>query len=99
GTDLPHRAIREQIAMAIDLIVQTARMRDGSRKIVSLTEIQGLEGEVITTTELFKFELYGMENGKIVGRLVPTGIRPRFMDRLEAAGIRLPPSIFGVGRR
>ncbi|GBD08032.1 Putative conjugal transfer protein [Candidatus Thermoflexus japonica] len=99
GTDLPHRAIREQIAMAIDLIVQTARMRDGSRKIVSLTEIQGLEGEVITTTELFKFEQYGMEGGKIVGRLVPTGIRPRFMDRLEAAGIRLPPSIFGIGRK
>jgi len=99
GTDLPHRAIREQIAMAIDLIVQTARMRDGSRKIISLTEIQGLEGEVITTTELFKFEQYGMEGGKIVGRLIPTGIRPRFMDRLEAAGIRLPPSIFGAGRR
>jgi pilus assembly protein CpaF len=99
GTDLPHRAIREQIAMAIDLIVQTARMRDGSRKIVSLTEIQGLEGEVITTTELFKFEQYGMEGGKIVGRLVPTGIRPRFIDRLEEAGIRLPPSIFGIGRR
>ncbi len=99
GTELPHRAIREQIAMAIDLIVQTARMRDGSRKIVSVTEIQGLEGEVITTTELFKFEQYGMEGGKIVGRLVPTGIRPRFMDRLEAAGIRLPPAIFGVGRR
>lgn len=99
GTDLPHRAIREQIAMAIDLIVQTARMRDGSRKIVSLTEIQGLEGEVITTTELFKFEQYGMEGGRIVGRLVPTGIRPRFMDRLEAAGIRLPPAIFGAGRR
>ena len=99
GTDLPHRAIREQIAMAIDLIVQTARMRDGSRKIVSLTEVQGLEGEVITTTELFKFEHYGMEGGKIVGRLVPTGIRPRFIDRLEEAGIRLPPSIFGIGRR
>lgn len=99
GTDLPHRAIREQIAMAIDLIVQTARMRDGSRKIVSLTEIQGLEGEVITTTELFRFEQYGMEGGKIVGRLVPTGIRPHFIDRLEAAGIRLPPAIFGVGRR
>ncbi|MDW8183860.1 MAG: CpaF family protein [Anaerolineae bacterium] len=99
GTDLPHRAIREQIAMAIDLIVQTARMRDGSRRIISLTEIQGLEGEVITTTELFRFEQYGMEGGKIVGRLVPTGIRPRFMDRLEAAGIRLPPAIFSVGRR
>jgi pilus assembly protein CpaF len=99
GTDLPHRAIREQIAMAIDLIVQTARMRDGSRRIVSVTEIQGLEGEVITTTELFKFEHYGMEGGKIVGRLVPTGIRPRFIDRLEEAGIRLPPSIFGIGRR
>ncbi|MCS7351826.1 MAG: CpaF family protein [Anaerolineae bacterium] len=99
GTDLPHRAIREQIAMAIDLIVQTARMRDGSRRIISLTEIQGLEGEVITTTELFRFEQYGMEGGKIVGRLVPTGIRPHFIDRLEAAGIRLPPAIFGVGRR
>jgi pilus assembly protein CpaF len=99
GTDLPHRAIREQISMAIDLIVQTARLRDGSRRILSITEIQHMEGEVITTTDLFEFEQYGMEGGKIVGRLVPRGLRPRFNDRLEAAGIRLPPSIFGIGRR
>jgi pilus assembly protein CpaF len=58
-----------------------------------------MEGEVITTTDLFEFEQYGMEGGKIVGRLVPRGLRPRFNDRLEAAGIRLPPSIFGIGRR
>jgi len=99
GTDLPHRAIREQISMAIDLIVQTARLRDGSRRILSITEVQHMEGEVITTTDLFEFEQYGMEGGKIVGRLVPRGLRPRFNDRLEAAGIRLPPSIFGIGRR
>ncbi len=99
GMDLPSRAIREQVASAIDLIVHQERMRDGTRKIVNLTEISGMEGEVITMTDIFVFEQTGIENGQIVGRLRPTGLRPKFMDKIEAAGINLPPSIFGIGER
>ncbi len=99
GMELPHRAIREQVASAIDLIVQLERMRDGSRRVVAITEIQGMEGDVITTADIFKFEQVGFEKGKVIGRLRPTGIRPKFMDRIEHAGIHLPPSIFGVSQR
>lgn len=95
GMDLPHRAIREQIASAIDLIVHLERLRDGTRKVVSVTEIQGMEGDTIVRTDIFKFEQTGIENGRVIGVLRPTGLRPRFMDKIEAAGIRLPPSIFG----
>ena len=97
GMDLPIRAIREQIAAAINLVCHQERMRDGSRKITHITEITGMEGEIITTTDIFLFEQTGSENGKIVGRLRPTGLRPKFMDRIEETGIHLPPSIFGVG--
>ena len=79
GTDLPHRAIREQISSAINLIVQVDRMRDGTRKITSISEIQGMEGDIITTSEIFRFEQTGIENGKVIGRLRPTGLRPKFM--------------------
>jgi len=99
GMDLPVRAIREQISSAVDLIVHQDRMRDGTRKVVFITEVSGMEGEVITTTDLFVFEQMGIENGKIVGRLRPTGLRPKFMDKLEQAGIHLPASIFGIGER
>jgi len=99
GMDLPHRAIREQIASAIDVIIQQERMRDGSRRVVAVSEVQGMEGEVITMSEIFTFEKTGIENGKIIGRLMPTGLRPRFIDRIESAGIRLPPNIFGIGTR
>jgi pilus assembly protein CpaF len=99
GMELPHRAIREQVSAAIDVIVQLDRMRDGSRRVISITEVQGMEGDVITTAELFKFEQNGYENGRVIGRLRPTGIRPKFMDRIEQAGIHLPASIFGVGQR
>jgi pilus assembly protein CpaF len=99
GMDLPSRAIREQVASAIDLIVHQERMRDGTRKVTNLTEISGMEGEVITMTDIFVFEQTGIENGQIVGRLRPTGLRPKFMDKIEAAGINLPPSIFGIGER
>jgi pilus assembly protein CpaF len=97
GFDLPVRAIREQIASAIDLIVHGERLRDGSRKIVNITEVAGMEGDVITLTDLFIFEQTGYEGDKILGRLRPTGLRPKFMDKLEAAGIHLPPQIFGIG--
>jgi pilus assembly protein CpaF len=99
GMELPHRAIREQVASAIDLIVQLSRFRDGSRRVVSITEVQGMEGDVITTADVFKFEQSGFENGRVIGRLRPTGIRPKFMNRIEEAGIHLPPSIFGVAQR
>jgi pilus assembly protein CpaF len=99
GMDLPVRAIREQVASAVDLICQQERMRDGTRKVTSVTEVSGMEGDVITMTDIFVFEQTGMENGKIVGRLRPTGLRPKFMDKIETAGINLPPSIFGIGER
>ena len=99
GMDLPIRAIREQVASAIDLIVHQERMRDGTRKITNITEVTGMEGNVITTTDLFVFEQTGYENGKVVGQLRPTGLRPKFMERIEAAGIHMPPTIFGLGRR
>lgn len=99
GMDLPHRAIREQIAAAIDVIIQLERLRDGTRRVVAITEIQGMEGDVVTTADIFKFEQVGFENGKVIGRLRPTGIRPKFIDRIEQAGIHLPASVFGVGER
>lgn len=99
GYDLPVRAIREQISSAIDLIVHVDRMRDGSRKMVNLTEVVGMEGEIITLTDLFQFEQTGFEEGKVVGSLRSTGLRPGFMDRIEAAGVHVPPAIFGIGAR
>lgn len=99
GMDLPSRAIREQVASAINLVIHQERLRDGTRKIVNITEITGMEGDVITMTDLFVFEQVGLENGRVVGRLRPTGLRPRFMDKFEIAGIHLPPSIFGIGER
>jgi pilus assembly protein CpaF len=99
GMELPHRAIREQVAAAIDMIVQLERLRDGTRRVVSITEVQGMEGDVITTADIFKFEQSGYENGRVIGRLRPTGIRPKFIDRIEQAGIHLPPSTFGVAQR
>ena len=99
GMDLPVRAIREQVSSAVDVICQQERMRDGTRKVTTITEVSGMEGEVITMTDIFVFEQTGMENGKIMGRLRPTGLRPKFMDKIETAGINLPPSIFGIGER
>jgi pilus assembly protein CpaF len=99
GMELPVRAIREQVSSAIDVVVHQERMRDGSRKVTNITEVSGMEGDVITTTDIFVFEQTGYENGKVLGRLRPTGLRPKFMEKIEAAGIHLPPSIFGVGSR
>jgi pilus assembly protein CpaF len=99
GMDLPARAVREQISSAINLVVHQERLRDGTRKIIYITEVSGMEGEVITLTDLFVFEQSGIENGQVIGRLRPTGLRPKFMDKIEASGIHLPPSIFGIGER
>jgi len=97
GMDLPVRAIREQIAAAIDVVCQQERLRDGTRKIVKVTEVQGMEGDIITMSDIFEFEQTGLEAGKVIGRVRPTGLRPKFIDRIEAAGIHLPPSVFGIG--
>ncbi len=97
GMDLPHRAIREQISKAIQLVIHQSRMKDGTRKVVNISEVQGMEGDVIVMQDIFVFEQTGMENGRIFGRLRPTGIRPRFIDQFEIAGIHLPPAIFGYG--
>jgi pilus assembly protein CpaF len=97
GMDLPVRAIREQIASAVDLIVQQERLKDGTRKVTGITEVQGMEGDVIVMQDIFNFQQSGVENGKIVGRMRPTGIRPKFMPRFEVANIYLPPNIFGAG--
>jgi pilus assembly protein CpaF len=98
GMDLPTRAIREQIASALELVVHLERMRDGTRKLTHISEIQGMEGDVITMTDLFVFEQTGLEDGKVIGRLRPTGLRPKFMEKIEQSGIQLPASIFGVGQ-
>ncbi|MDP9309434.1 MAG: CpaF family protein [Chloroflexota bacterium] len=100
GMDLPIKAIREQTSSAVDLIVQQARLKDGSRKIINITEVVGMEGDNIQLQDIFVFEQTGVdERGKIVGRLRPTGVRPRFVEKFEAYGIYLPPGIFGSGDR
>jgi pilus assembly protein CpaF len=96
GMDLPLRAIREQIASAIDLIVHQNRLKDGSRKVVSITEVQGMEGDVVVLQDIFRFEQYGIENGRVIGEIKPTGIRPKFVEKFETMDIYLPPGIFGV---
>ena len=97
GMDLPIKVIRQQVSAAIDLIVQQTRLKDGSRKVTSITEVAGMEGDTIVLTEVFRFEQTGMsQDGKIIGQLKPTGIRPLFTPRLEAAGFKLPPEIFGA---
>jgi pilus assembly protein CpaF len=97
GMDLPVRAIREQVASAIDMIVHEERLRDGSRRIVKVTEIQGMEGDIITMSDIFEFEQTGIEAGKVIGRIRPTGLRPKFIEKIEASGIHLPASVFGIG--
>jgi pilus assembly protein CpaF len=96
GMDLPLKAIREQIASAVDLIVHQNRLKDGSRKIVNITEVQGMEGDVIVMQDVFIFEQTGVVEGRIQGRLRPTGIRPKFVEKFETAGIHLPPNVFGT---
>jgi len=95
GVDLPVRAIREQISSAVDLIVHQSRLKDGSRRIVNITEVQGMEGDMIVMQDVFVFEQTGVIEGKIQGRLKPTGIRPKFVEQFETMGIHLPNGIFG----
>lgn len=95
GLELPERAIREQISSAIDLIIHQARLRDGSRKITYITEVQKMEGTTITTQDIFRFEQTGFDsNGKILGHFVPTGLQPSFLEKFEISGIKLPDGFF-----
>ena len=95
GMDLPSRAIREQISSAIHLIVQVARLSDGTRKVTSITEVQGMEGQVVTLQDLFIFRQTGVsDEGRVQGTMESTGLMPRFMPRFAAAGIDLPPELF-----
>ena len=95
GLELPVRAIREQISSAIDLVIQQSRIRDGSRKITYVTEVQHMEGSTITTQDLFRYEQLGFdENGKAIGHFVPTGMMPGFLDKFELNGVELPEDFF-----
>jgi pilus assembly protein CpaF len=95
GMDLPLKVVRQQISSAVDLIIQQTRLKDGSRKVTAITEVVGMEGETVVMTDIFRFEQTGVgENGKIIGELKPSGIRPIFTPRLEAAGFKLGAEVF-----
>jgi pilus assembly protein CpaF len=95
GMRLSDRAMRQQVASALDLVVQVARMSDGSRRVTSISEITGMEGETITMQEIFQYERTGVDSqGMVLGRFRPTGIRPRFAERLKASGMQLPRVFF-----
>lgn len=94
GMDLPLRAIREQVASSMELIVQLERMKDGTRKIVKVSEVQGLEGDTVVMQDIFVFEHAGLKNGMVQGSLKPTGLRPSFTTKLTSAGIILPEAVY-----
>jgi pilus assembly protein CpaF len=94
GINLPERALREQVASALDVIVQLSRLSDGSRRLMELAEVTGMEGTTITTQTIFKFEQRGVDNGKVIGEFVATGVMPSFIDRLERYGFRIPNTHF-----
>jgi pilus assembly protein CpaF len=97
GMDLPLRAIREQVSSAVDLIIQVTRLRDGSRRVTHVTEVQGMEGDIVTLQDVFLFDYAaGMDaQGRFLGKPVSTGIRPRFLDRFSELGIAMSPAVFG----
>jgi pilus assembly protein CpaF len=98
GVELPLRVVREQISSAVNLIVEQTRMRDGTRKVTGIAEVGGMEGDTVIMTDIFKFDEKGVDgDGKVLGDLRPTGIRPMFSPRLEIAGFKLPPQVFGAG--
>jgi len=95
STNLPERAMRQQIAAAIQIVIQQSRMSDGTRKVTSISEITGMEGDVITMQEIFLFEKLGVsQEGKVIGRFRATGVRPKACERLKASGVHLPPDMF-----
>ena len=95
GTQLPVKAIRDQIASAVDLIIQVSRLSDGSRRVMSITEVTGMEGDVLTMQEIYRYARRGVSaEGVVQGHFEPTGVRPQFYERLRVAGIELPPDMF-----
>jgi pilus assembly protein CpaF len=95
GTNLPVRAMREQMASALDLIIQVSRLTDGTRRVTSVTEVTTMEGEIVTMQEVFRFKRRGIsQDGRVVGQFEATGVRPLFVDRLRVAGVELPPHLF-----
>jgi pilus assembly protein CpaF len=95
GTALPTRAMREQISSAVDVLIQIARLADGSRRVMSITEVTGMEGDVVTTQEVYRFRRRGITaEGQVVGQFEATGVRPLFVERLQVAGVELPPQMF-----
>jgi len=98
GMDLPLKAIREQIASAFDLVVHLDRLTDGTRRITFITEVQGMEGDVIVMQDLFRYMQTSVTQGRVEGHFTATGVRPKFMDRIESAGITLPPAMFVPAR-
>jgi pilus assembly protein CpaF len=99
GYDLPVRVIREQMSSALHIVFQLARFVDGSRKVVAVSELSGLEGQVITMQDLFRFHHEGVDaNGHVLGSLTPTGIQPRFLDRLAEMGVQIPSDLFSPVR-
>jgi len=98
GLDLPAKAIREQVASAIDVIVHITRMKDGSRRVTHVTEIAGMESDVVTMQDIFAFQARGTdEQGRVIGSIRPTGLRPKFSERFEQYGVHLPANLFEVG--
>jgi pilus assembly protein CpaF len=96
--NIPEKAMRQQISSAIDVVIQASRLSDGTRKVMSISEIVGMEGEVITMQEIFLFDREGIDTaGKVLGQFRPTGIRPHFASRLQAYGISLPATLFTEG--
>jgi pilus assembly protein CpaF len=98
GAELPLRAIREQVTSAFDLVVHLERLPDGSRRVVQITEVQGMEGDTIVMQDVFRYVRMGSQNGRILGYFSGTGVRPKFTDKLEAAGVYLPPNLFSVAQ-
>jgi len=98
GLELPLRAIREQVASAIDLVVHMERLKDGTRKVVQVAEVQGMEGESVVMQDLFEFEQTGIQNGRVIGELKSTGLRPKFSDKFAVNNIELPIHIFSEGQ-
>jgi len=97
GMELPLKAIREQVASAIDLVIHLERLRDGTRRVIQVTEVQGMEGETITLQDLFAFDQTGIINGRVIGQLKSTGLRPRFAEKFAVNNIDLPAEVFERG--
>jgi pilus assembly protein CpaF len=96
GMDLPLQAIREQLASAIDLVVHLDRMRDGTRKVIKVSEVQGMEGKSVVMQDLFIYKQTGFQSGRVIGSLKSTGLRPKFADKFEVNNIEMPEGVFAL---